>query len=78
MAAIAEKANTSPVPSRDDDGGDGLTHLWCCDENVAHCGANISDSRPLSTGEVIAGSPECVVCDDLDDNPCPRGCEWRQ
>lgn len=70
------KVNISPAP--DSDGPDGLTHIWCCDPNVAHCGSDISGGADVAPTETLAGSPECVVCDDLDDEPCPRGCERRQ
>lgn len=79
MAAITEqtpKANTSPVP--DGDGPDGLTHIFCCDPDVAHCGADIKGSPEVMPGHSVPGSPECVMCDWLEDQVCPRGCKMRQ
>lgn len=40
-------------------GGDGIVHLWCCDENVAWCGHDISDAEEWAQS---AESDECVVC----------------
>ena len=50
---------------------DDLDHYYCsCNEDVALCGADISDALD------ITGSPEsgdtCVVCIDLDDLSCER------
>lgn len=55
---------------RSTDDGDELTHLWCCDPDVALCGSDISNSVELYEGETIAGSPECIVCEDLE-GTCP-------
>lgn len=47
---------------------DDLDHTVCCDENIALCGRDVTD-EPW----VEVGSPnQCVVCEDLWDQPCVR------
>lgn len=64
---MSTSAVTLPQRSRpraDDD----LAHLYCeCDPDVSLCGLDIS-------GEPEATDPAdwCVVCDDLNEFPCPR------
>lgn len=45
-----------------------LDHLYCCDPDIALCGTDISDSPELFDD----GATTCVVCDDLEDQLCPR------
>lgn len=46
-----------------------LSHTVCeCDENAALCGLDVTEF-PWDDDE---DSPECVVCEDLDDQPCER------
>lgn len=48
---------------------DGLDHFYCHDENLSHCGLDITDLPE------VADMPNlCVVCDDLDRQPCEE-CE---
>lgn len=49
------------------DSGDELHHYFCCDEDLALCGRDISDLPVVHTGEHV-----CVVCDDLVEAPCPN------
>ena len=49
-------------------------HLWCCDEDVAMCGLDISD-LPISDGEgdfkcktchdLVEADEDCVICKDI-------------
>lgn len=65
---------TEPDQTRPDaDDGD-LVHFWCCDQNVAMCGADISDEPlvPDASAEEV-----CTLCRIVDDNrwACPvPGC----
>ncbi len=48
---------------------DDLLHWYCeCNEFIGLCGVDLTNAQH--------GDPElepiCVVCDDLDDLPCPR------
>lgn len=59
----------------DEDDGDGLVHIACCDdENVALCGADVSGHEWNVDGTPTT-CPICVDLDDLDlvNNECP-GC----
>lgn len=59
---------TRPWSASADD--DDLDHLWCCDRDVALCGANITNATDwLGAGDM---PDECVVCHDLEDQICPR------
>lgn len=47
-------------------------HMVCeCNEDVALCGKDLT-GRPFADGSV-----ECVVCADLDRQPCPLCGAWR-
>jgi hypothetical protein len=53
------------------DGGDDLSHAACpCFPDVALCGVDVSGWEWAEDGQ----QPEnpCVVCVDLDEQPCPR------
>lgn len=67
---------TLPAPTVPDVGASGIVHTYCCDEDVALCGLDVS-------GEVLVEdadpADECLVCVELDDigGPCGvPGC-WR-
>lgn len=66
---------TSPAPQRSDsDDWPGLAHYYCCDEDTALCGADLSG---FENGEGSAPpEDECVVCADLERYPCERCGEW--
>lgn len=58
---LARPRSTGPWKSDD------LDHYVCCDNDVALCGADVSDA------EWSEDLPDlCVVCDDLDGFDCPR------
>lgn len=63
--------DTHPIPTTTD--GDDIGHLvCCCNEDLAMCGADVTD-EPWGADD----TPECVVCRDLwpDETDCPRcGC----
>jgi hypothetical protein len=42
-----------------------LTHVYCCNPDLALCGEDVSD-----TPEVDEDGQLCVVCDDLEEQPC--------
>ncbi len=46
---------TDPTAEDDDD----ITHLYCCDENRAWCGADITDTVVTTGG---ADSDDCALC----------------
>jgi uncharacterized protein (DUF1778 family) len=62
-ATAAPAADSSTTPASE------LTHRYCCDENLALCGLDITE-----LGEARPGEQDCVVCEDLDeaDIACPQ------
>lgn len=52
-------------------GGDGLNHLYCCDENLGLCGTDLGGHQET------ADDTTCVVCVELEasDRPCRPGCQ---
>lgn len=58
-----------PIPVDSDSGfGDDLDHYYCeCDENLALCGADLTD---WPEGEAETPENECVVCAHL--SVCPK------
>lgn len=44
-----------------------ITHLYCCNPDVALCGTDVSDVPELADDAEIT----CVVCADLEEQPCP-------
>jgi len=59
------------VEPRQSSSDDDLDHLYCCDPNRALCGSDLTDSPELADDE----DENCVVCIDLDEQPCPD-CGW--
>lgn len=61
----------APLVTTDGPNGtdDDLDHLFCCDENVAMCGADISDDEIVEDGSLLF---PCVVCKDMEYRPCPK------
>ncbi|GAA3384404.1 hypothetical protein [Streptomyces racemochromogenes] len=57
---------TQPTPTarRTSGSPDELDHLYCCDPDIALCGTDISDH------EDNGADGSCIVCLDLEDNPC--------
>lgn len=55
---------TAPQPSTTGTDTD-LTHLYCCDPDIAICGEDLS-----GTPEVDEDGQLCVVCEDLEFQPC--------
>lgn len=64
--------NTDPVviaDSSDTEFRESMTHVYCyCDENLALCGTDITGWQEAEDDE----DTECVVCLDLEDQPCER------
>ncbi|WP_200309624.1 hypothetical protein [Streptomyces adelaidensis] len=61
---------TAPAPASSDTGdpNDRTTHLICCDWNLALCGLDVSNETIVSEGI----GHDCIVCLDLEGQPCPR------
>ncbi|MEU9208505.1 hypothetical protein AB0D27_11260 [Streptomyces sp. NPDC048415] len=49
------------------DSGDALTHVVCCNDDVALCGTDVAGQEWVDDDE----DPTCVVCRELADAPCP-------
>ncbi|MCX5537831.1 hypothetical protein OG785_45575 [Streptomyces sp. NBC_00006] len=60
---------TAPAASTGPSVGDETVHLYCCDENRAICGVDLTDMPEVDEDE------NCVVCIDLEETPCPD-CGW--
>lgn len=61
-----------PAPTTTDttDNGDELHHVYCCDENLALCGTDVTkyqEAEPPSDAD-----KRCIVCEDLIDTTCER------
>lgn len=53
------------------DHGDGMAHAACpCWPDIALCGVDVS-GLPWADDDAELANP-CVVCLDLDEQPCPR------
>jgi hypothetical protein len=48
-----------------------VTHFYCCNENVAWCGEDLSDAQDCFDN---CGCQDCVVCERSFEAPCPYGC----
>lgn len=55
----------APAPTRTG-GSTDLNHIYCCDPDIALCGADVS-AHPI----VDLDDADCVVCLDLEEQPCP-------
>lgn len=68
MSTTTAEPQTSNTDTGNDDAE--LNHLYCCDEDTALCGLDISG---MPEAEVIEGDPDiCLVCDDLARQPCDK------
>lgn len=68
MSQVLAPKETDRASSTDDPAN--MIHAFCwCDESIAICGADLSDYKEVLSPDVEA---ECIVCDDLEDRPCPR------
>lgn len=45
-----------------------IFHMFCCDENIAMCGTDVTD-HPVTDGD---GEQQCVVCVELDYGNCAK------
>lgn len=43
-----------------------LNHIFCCDPGLALCGADVSEDEVVDLEDA-----DCIVCLDLEDQPCP-------
>ena len=74
--------DTITAPDTDavtDEGEDDIIHMWCCDPDVAWCGADISGD-PASGYDFSVDPEDCAMClfaDETDSYVCkvcnPRG-----
>lgn len=55
-------------PPTDSGTADELHHLYCHDENLALCGADLTN---VEERDPHPNEQHCVVCIDLDPLPCP-------
>lgn len=60
----------APAPVKTTNGSSDLDHLYCCDPDLALCGTDVSDVPEIDADSDIT----CVVCADLDGEPCSPGC----
>jgi hypothetical protein len=59
-----------PVHGRDDE----PTHYWCCSEDTALCGADLTDAEPVDVDDDARDCPLCLYVLD-EDLACPvAGC----
>lgn len=56
--------DTAPAPTTSNT-STGLTHIYCCDPDLALCGEDLTDIPEVDEDTLL-----CVVCDDLEDHPC--------
>lgn len=54
------------VAYRTEGSNDAIIHVWCCDPDLALCGKDVSAEPEVPDGFGI----DCVVCIDLEDQPC--------
>lgn len=54
-----------PAPPTASTSDDGLTHIYCCDPNLGLCGTDLTDHPDVDEDGIL-----CVVCEDLEDEPC--------
>lgn len=55
--------DTAPAPTPTVTGPQ-IFHWYCCDPNIAYCGTDLSGVPKKDEGDM------CVVCEDLEDEPC--------
>lgn len=60
----------APTLARTEGSNDAITHVWCCDPDLALCGEDVSAEPEVPDGVGV----DCVVCIDLEDHPCSPGC----
>ena len=62
--------DTKTAPKKPDTtAGDDLDHMYCCDENLALCGTDVTDHPVID----LSTSPKlCIVCIDLEWATCER------
>lgn len=56
--------DTAPAPTTNST-STGLTHIYCCDPDLALCGEDLTDIPTVDEDTNL-----CVVCEDLEDQPC--------
>lgn len=60
----------APAPAKPTADSSDLDHLYRCDPDLALCGTDVSDVPEIDADSDIT----CVVCADLDGEPCSPGC----
>ena len=56
----------STTESRQGSADDDLSHIYYCDPDRALCGADLAD-----VPEIEDDDTDCIVCLDLEEQPCP-------
>lgn len=67
---------TTVAPDAVESAADDICHLWCCNEDVAMCGADITGEPPCPHPD-DEDCPACPMCSLVEDEalPCPvPGC----
>lgn len=61
----------APLVTTDGPNGtdDELDHIFCCNEDLALCGADISGTEFISDDEELF---PCVVCNEMQYRECPK------
>lgn len=54
-----------PAPSTASTSDDQLTHIYCCNPDLGLCGTDLSDTPEVDEDGIL-----CVVCEDLEEEPC--------
>lgn len=62
-----------PRTSGDGNPDDPLSHIWCCDENKALCGATLTDAEDVGHDQRENPCPLCEVI-DREIIKCQKGC----
>ena len=70
MTVLLDRPETDTAPPGDD-GDDGFNHIYCCDENLAMCGKDLTGVREVDPE--TDPDPVCVACEAawLAGFPCP-------
>lgn len=74
MSALVLIPEMAPERTTPGDAEDDLDHFYCCDPDVAYCGADISGAYVVMSAEM---TNLCPMCEVLDDTLCPRCKEVR-
>lgn len=66
--------NAIKTMSSDDDND--YEHWWCCDPDIALCGADISKDESWDEDEIDTLENPCPKCEEIKSFRLPCGTEW--